>query len=101
MRAAFQRANDELDRRILEIDPSLKPFVEQRRGLKKRWSSQRNSPRRQHTSSPKVTPLTSVARPYGVSVDTLIQVNHLSKQTPLQVAQKAPLFPPTVSWRVP
>ena len=88
VRAAFQRANDELDRRILEIDPSLKQFVEQRRGLKKKVvQSKKFAAKTTHVVA-KGDTLTSIARRYGVSVDALIQVNHLSKQTPLKVGQR-------------
>jgi hypothetical protein len=36
VRAAFKKANEELDKRIIEIDPSLKPFIEKQRGTAKR-----------------------------------------------------------------
>ncbi|HEU4678634.1 MAG TPA: hypothetical protein VFS35_03870, partial [Terrimicrobiaceae bacterium] len=35
VRAAFKKANDELDKRIIEIDPSLKPLIEKQRGAAK------------------------------------------------------------------
>ena len=36
VRAAFDRANEKLNKRIIEIDPALKPFVEGQRGGKSR-----------------------------------------------------------------
>ena len=87
VRAAFQRANDELDRRIIEIDPSLKPFVEQQRGTRKAAHSKRTTASTTHVVAKGET-LTSIARRYRLSVERLVQVNHLSKQAPLQVGQK-------------
>jgi nucleoid-associated protein YgaU len=87
VQAAFRRANDELDRRIIEIDPSLKPFVEQQRGTRKAAHSKRTTASTTHVVAKGET-LTSIARRYRLSVERLVQVNHLSKQAPLQVGQK-------------
>jgi len=87
VRAAFRRANDELDRRIIEIDPSLKPFVEQQRGTRKVARAQKVIAKTTHVVAKGET-LTSIARRYRLSVERLVQVNHLSKQAPLQVGQK-------------
>jgi len=87
VQAAFRRANDELDRRIIEIDPSLKPFVEQQRGTRKAAHSKKTTASTTHVVAKGET-LTSIARRYRLSVERLVQVNHLSKQAPLQVGQK-------------
>jgi nucleoid-associated protein YgaU len=87
VRAAFRKANDELDRRIIEIDPSLRPFVEQQRGIRKAARSERVTAKTTHVVTKGET-LTSIARRYRLSVDALVQVNHISKQAPLQVGQK-------------
>ena len=87
VQAAFRRANDELDRRIIEIDPSLKPFVEQQRGTRKAAHSKKTTASATHVVAKGET-LTSIARRYRLSVERLVQVNHLSKQAPLQVGQK-------------
>ena len=87
VQAAFRRANDELDRRIIEIDPSLKPFVEQQRGTRKAAHSKKTIASTTHVVAKGET-LTSIARRYRLSVERLVQVNHLSKQAPLQVGQK-------------
>ena len=87
VRAAFQRANDELDRRIIEIDPSLKPFVEQQRGTRKAAHSKKTTATTTHVVTKGET-LTSIAKRYHVNVDTLVQANRISKRTPLQVGQR-------------
>lgn len=87
VQAAFRRANDELDRRIIEIDPSLKPFVEQQRGTRKAAHSKKTTASTTHVVAKGET-LTSIARRYRLSVERLVQGNHLSKQAPLQVGQK-------------
>ena len=86
VRAAFRKANDELDRRIIEIDPSLKPFVEQQRGTMKAVQSKMVTAKATHVVTKGET-LTSIAKRYHVSLDTLVQANRISKQTPLQVGQ--------------
>jgi LysM repeat protein len=86
VRAAFRKANDELDRRIIEIDPSLKPFVEQQRGTKSTAPSKKLT-KATHVVTKGET-LTSIAKRYHVSLDALLQANHISKQAPLQVGQR-------------
>jgi nucleoid-associated protein YgaU len=92
VRAAFRKANDELDRRIIEIDPSLKSFVEQRRGTKNQAPAKKLT-KATHVVTKGET-LTSIAKRYHVSLDTLVQANGISKQTPLQVGQRL-VIPPT------
>jgi hypothetical protein len=92
VRAAFRKANDELDRRIIEIDPSLKSFVEQQRGTKNKARAKKLT-KATHVVTKGET-LTSIAKQYHVSLDTLVQANGISKQTPLQVGQRL-VIPPT------
>jgi nucleoid-associated protein YgaU len=87
VRAAFRKANDELDRRIVEIDPSLKSFVEQQRGTRKAVSSKKFTAKATHVVTKGET-LTSIAKRYHLSLETLVQANRISKQTPLQVGQR-------------
>jgi LysM domain len=95
VRAAFARAHEKLNRRILEIDPSLKPFVEAK-GVKKKpgqsvgTSSQtisRSLASGVHIVAKGET-LTSLARRYKVSVNSLVKANNLSKEGTLQVGQR-------------
>ena len=87
VRAAFRKANDELDRRIIEIDPSLKPFVERERGTRKAGQSKKIDAKATHVVAKGET-LTSIARHYRLSVDRLVQANRIAKQAPLQVGQR-------------
>jgi LysM domain len=87
VRAAFEKANSELDKRIIEIDPSLKPFIEKQRGTKKKTLPAKGSDARTHIVAKGET-LTSLARRYRVSVNSLVQANHISKQATLRVGQK-------------
>jgi nucleoid-associated protein YgaU len=87
VRAAFRKANDELDRRIIEIDPSLKPFVEQQRGTKKVAHSKKVTAKTTHVVAKGET-LTSIARRYKLTVDRLVLTNQIAKQAPLRVGQK-------------
>ena len=86
VRAAFRKANDELDRRIIEIDPSLKSFVEEKRGVGNKALAKKLT-KATHVVTKGET-LTSIAKRYHVSVDTLVQANRISKQTPLQLGQR-------------
>jgi hypothetical protein len=86
VRAAFDRANEKLNKRIIEIDPALKPFVE-------RQSKKPNKPTKQapHALShivAKGETLTSIAKRYKVSIYSLTKANHIEKEATLQVGQK-------------
>lgn len=88
VRAAFEKANAELDKRIVEIDPSLKPFVEKHRGMKKQAAPEKRAAVKTTHVVTKGETLTSIARHYHVSVDSLLRANHVSKQGTLQVGQR-------------
>jgi hypothetical protein len=87
VRAAFARANEELEKRIIEIDPTLKPFIEKQHGAKKQTERARKSPAKIHIVTKGET-LTSLSRRYKVSVSSLMQANHISKEASLQIGQK-------------
>ena len=89
VRAAFDRANEKLNKRIIEIDPALKPFVE---GQRKKPKELANFPRRPVSGASHIVAkgetLTSIAKRYKVSVKTLTKANHIAKEATLQVGQK-------------
>ena len=88
VRAAFDRANKELDKRIIEIDPALRPFIEKRQGASQKSEHAKKSAAKSTHVVSKGETLSAIARRYGVSVDNLVRANHLSKQATLQVGQK-------------
>jgi LysM repeat protein len=87
VRAAFKKANDELDKRIIEIDPSLKPLIEKQRGTAKKAEPSNASAGKTHVVAQGET-LSSIARRYHVSVESLVKANHISKQATLRIGQK-------------
>jgi len=88
VRAAFKKANEELEKRIIEIDPSLKAFIEKQRAAKKPAVDARKSAVKTTHVVAKGETLTSIARHYHVSVDSLLHANQISKRATLQVGQK-------------
>jgi hypothetical protein len=91
VRAAFDRANEKLNKRIIEIDPALKPFVEgQRDGRKLKELA--SLPHRPVSGASHIVAkgetLTSIAKRYKVSVKALTKANHIAKEATLQVGQK-------------
>ena len=86
VRAAFKKANDELDKRIIEIDPSLKPLIEKQRGAAKAVPSKAAADKT-HVVAQGET-LSSIARRYHVSVESLVKANHISRQATLRIGQK-------------
>lgn len=87
VRAAFKKANDELDKRIIEIDPSLKPLIEKQRGTGKKAGPSSASAGKTHVVAQGET-LSSIARRYHVSVESLVKANHIPKQATLRIGQK-------------
>jgi hypothetical protein len=95
VRAAFERAQEILDKRIIEIDPSLKKFVDAKAAKRKRSERIRKTaqalPGYSTDTAHVVTKgetLTSVARRYGVSVDSLAKSNKISKEGTLRIGQR-------------
>jgi nucleoid-associated protein YgaU len=89
VRAAFERANEKLEKRIIEIDPTLKPFIEKQHGARKKAerASKSAAARTTHIVAKGET-LSSISRRYKVTVSSLMQVNHISKEATLRVGQK-------------
>ncbi len=101
---AFAKANDRLNQRILEIDPSLKPIVDRQ----SRMPAPAATPvlvNRRAVETPRAAPvapvaqgrehivvsgetLDSIAHHYKVRVATLERVNHITDARKLQVGQK-------------
>ncbi len=73
VRAAFKRANDELDKRIMEIDPSLKPFVEKQSGHGQEGGPMKKPVAKTIHVVVKGETLTSIARRYRLGVQSLAQ----------------------------
>jgi LysM repeat protein len=95
VRAAFERAYDKLNKRIVEIDPALKPFVEAQNAKRKPKQPNKISPRPRSGSSAGAThivtqgeTLTSIAKRYKVSVNSLVKTNNIAKEGTLQIGQK-------------
>lgn len=104
VQAAFDRANEKLNERILEIDPSLKPYVEEHgriavastpEPVKKTGSTPGkskapvSSPQTAHTHIvTKGETLSSIAGHYNVSVSSLKSANGISDERKLRVGQK-------------
>ena len=86
VRAAFDRANEKLNKRIIEIDPALKPFVESQSRKPKKPTKQ--APHAVSHVVAKGETLTSIAKRYKVSVNSLTKANHIAKEATLRVGQK-------------
>jgi hypothetical protein len=94
VRAAFDRANEMLDKRMIQIYPALKPYIEaQRARIKRSERAAKSAPALQSTAGrthivAKGETLTSIARRYKVNVDSLARVNDIAKEGTLRVGQK-------------
>ncbi len=102
---AFAKANDRLNQRILEIDPSLKPIVDRQAAApapapvaktpflpKRRVAVTRPAPAPVETGREHVVlsgeTLDSIAHHYRVRVTALERANHITDARKLQVGQK-------------
>ncbi|HEY5707705.1 MAG TPA: LysM domain-containing protein [Terrimicrobiaceae bacterium] len=95
VRAAFDRANEKLNKRIIAIDPALKPYIEGQGATKTSREWRKQSPDIVSGASASTThivakgeTLTSIAKRYRVSVNDLTKANRTSKEKTLQVGQK-------------
>ncbi|MFZ0710647.1 MAG: LysM domain-containing protein [Terrimicrobiaceae bacterium] len=91
VRKAFDRANEKLNRRIIAIDPALKPFVEKKDAAKAPNEMVKQSPHLSASTTHLVAKgetLTSIARQYKVSVNSLTRANNIAKDATLRVGQK-------------
>lgn len=102
VRAAFDRANEKLEERILEIDPALRPFLNKHGGFQPKTSSRKalrrdvSPPARTGGATHAVTKgetLTSIAMRHKISVSRLKAANHLSSGAKLRVGQQLKIPP--------
>jgi hypothetical protein len=96
---AFQKAQERLDDRILQIDPSLKPIVDREKNPP---AAAVAAPRQRFEDRAAVAPapegrqhivvkgetLSSIAAHYKVKVAALEKINHITDDRKLQVGQK-------------
>jgi len=89
---AFRKANERLNDRILEIDPALKPIVQQHEGAPAATLETRpalaSTPDARHHTVEKGETLSSIATHYKVTVSALERVNHITDERKLQIGQK-------------
>jgi hypothetical protein len=99
VREAFEKANERLNARILEIDPSLKPLVEKDSS---RFQVNRQVPIVERHAAPTPPPkstahehvvasgetLSSIAEHHHVPVAALKTANHITDERKLRVGQK-------------
>ena len=92
---AFRKADERLDEKILEIDPTLKPMVDRRAAAPAAAGTERTKPppafpvaEGRHHIVAKGETLGSIAARYDVKVVTLEKVNHITDDRKLQVGQK-------------
>jgi len=101
---AYQRADEKLDDRILEIDPSLKSYMEKRNGLQPAAGAPVKAraaatPVKHTATAPKTgtnglyvvakgDTLSSIAVHYNVSVASLKSANNITDERKLRVGQK-------------
>ena len=90
VREAFDRATEKLNKRILEIDPALKPFVEGQRRAGKTGETKKPSESSAQTTHvvSKGETLTSIAKHYGVGIYSLTTVNGVDRNATLRIGQK-------------
>ena len=100
---AYQRADEKLDERILEIDPSLKPYMDRRKGQQPAASApvkaKAATPVKHTAATPKKSTgaayvvtkgdtLSSIAVHYNVSVASLKSANNITDERKLRVGRK-------------
>lgn len=100
VREAFEKANQRLDEKILQIDPALKPMVDREKaapataeiqGSRKEEHPAASSAPRTHSAEHIVVKgdtLSSIAARYKVKVPVLEKVNHITDDRKLRVGQK-------------
>lgn len=103
VQAAYAKADEKLDERIVEIDPSLKPYVEKRRAQSAPKAAPATTVKQpvvakkvpaapaENTTSHVVTKgetLSSIALQYKVSVASLKTANNITDERKLRVGQK-------------
>ena len=93
VRAAFDRANETLNRKIIEIDPALKPIVA-KQGAAKPGPATGPAPASAKSTSEQIyvvargDTLTSIAARFGVSAADLKSANGVADEHKLQIGQR-------------
>ena len=93
VRAAFERANEALNKRIVEIDPALKPIVEKQSSAKRKpVGPTAPAPAKSAGARTYVVvkgdTLTSIATRFGVTAVDLKSANGIADEHKLQIGQK-------------
>jgi hypothetical protein len=95
VQAAFDRANEKLDERILEIDPTLKPYMDKLKGHPAETAKPaaakpvKQPPQAANTHIvAKGETLSSIALEYKVSVSSLKSANSIADERKLRVGRK-------------
>ncbi len=102
VQAAFDRANEKLDERIIEIDPSLKPYVEKHRNRAATAGQPANPATAAKQPAAAAKPdgeavthvvakgetLSSIALQYKVTVSSLKSANKITDERKLRIGQK-------------
>ena len=112
VQAAFDKANEKLDERIVEIDPSLKPYVEKRKSTGAASAKNPATTTAKHTAPArkpaaaatthvvaKGESLSTIAAHYKVSTARLKSANNITDERKLRIGQK--LVIPTVKTAAP
>lgn len=102
VQAAFEKANERLIERMVEIDPSLKPYIDKlpAHGAEPLGTTEEEKLERRPAALPvaagageehvtvKGETLTSIAGHYHVTVTALKRANHITDERKLQIGQK-------------
>jgi LysM repeat protein len=101
VRAAFEKANEKLEQRIIEIDPSLKPYVERNKSTAARQAKTTPAAPAKHSAHSRKPPgdtathivargetLTTIAAHYKISTLRLKRANNITGDRKLRVGQK-------------
>jgi phosphomevalonate kinase len=99
---AFERADERLDEKILQIDPALKPVVDREKRKSAAAPAEAQGVKVKHHAAASPTPgarqgehvvakgetLSSIAAQYKVTVSALEKTNHITDERKLKVGQK-------------
>jgi LysM repeat protein len=94
VRAAFDRANETLNRKIVEIDPALKPIVGKQGAANPKPIGRTTAPQTARTRGDqtyvvvKGDTLTSIAARFGINAGDLKAANGIADEHKLQIGQK-------------
>jgi LysM repeat protein len=96
VRAAFDRANEKLNEKIVEIDPALKPIIAKQGAAKTKAATASQAAQPRPAASPtdktyivvKGDTLTSIAARFGVTAADLKSANGIADEHKLQIGQQ-------------